>query len=126
MILHHVINVILYLVSSSSYFSHYILSYHTSDEVGHNLGFGHSNENAVTYRDQSGMMGFSYDQDDGPVMCFKYVHSLFDALHKMTLSQHVIIRLLSHLAFAVLQSLFKQIGMSPPLKSLHQPKVHQE
>merc|ERR1712194_494926 len=39
-------------------------------EIGHNLGFGHSNENGQSYKDQSGMMGYSYNQDDGPKMCF--------------------------------------------------------
>ena len=38
-------------------------------EVGHNLGLAHSNE-AGSYKDQTGMMGFSYSQDDGPKMCF--------------------------------------------------------
>lgn len=38
-------------------------------EVGHNLGLGHSNESG-TYNDQSGMMGYSYAQEDGPLMCF--------------------------------------------------------
>jgi hypothetical protein len=38
-------------------------------EIGHNLGLGHSGETA-TYDDQTGMMGYSYSQSDGPVMCF--------------------------------------------------------
>ena len=38
-------------------------------EVGHNLGLAHANE-AGTYNDKSGMMGYSYSQDNGPVMCF--------------------------------------------------------
>ena len=38
-------------------------------EVGHNLGLAHANE-VGTYNDQSGMMGFSYSQDNGPIMCF--------------------------------------------------------
>ena len=45
--------------------------------MGHNLALHHSNEasdttqnEAGSYADQSGMMGFSYSQDDGPVMCF--------------------------------------------------------
>ena len=60
---------------------------------GHNLNLGHSNDGATAYGDQSGMMvriyeivnkiitryqhfilikiqGFSYPEDDGPVMCF--------------------------------------------------------
>merc|ERR1712194_146552 len=39
-------------------------------EVGHNLGLGHSNQGSQAYGDQSGMMGFSYNKDDGPKMCF--------------------------------------------------------
>jgi hypothetical protein len=38
-------------------------------EIGHNLNFAHSNE-AGSYKDQSGMMGYSYSNDDGPKMCF--------------------------------------------------------
>ena len=36
-------------------------------EVGHNLGYAHSGEGSA-YDDQSGMMGYSYGQDEGPVM----------------------------------------------------------
>merc|ERR1711862_602155 len=43
-------------------------------EVGHNLGYGHSNE-VGTYKYQTGMMGYSYSQDDGPVMCFNAAKS---------------------------------------------------
>lgn len=43
-------------------------------EVGHNLGLAHSNE-AGPYNDQSGMMGYSYSQDDGPKMCFNSAKS---------------------------------------------------
>merc|ERR1712232_1129391 len=39
-------------------------------EVGHNLGLGHSNQGTTAYGDQSSMMGYSYDSDDGPKMCF--------------------------------------------------------
>ena len=39
-------------------------------EVGHNLGLAHSGEGPETYGDQSGMMGFSYNMDDAPNMCF--------------------------------------------------------
>jgi len=39
-------------------------------EVGHNLNLGHSNEKGVAYADQSGYMGYSYGQDDTPLMCF--------------------------------------------------------
>ena len=39
-------------------------------EVGHNLGFHHSNHEGDTYGDRSGMLGYSYEYDDGPLMCF--------------------------------------------------------
>merc|ERR1711971_1066814 len=39
-------------------------------EVGHNLGLGHSNQGTTAYGDQSSLMGYSYDSDDGPKMCF--------------------------------------------------------
>jgi len=39
-------------------------------EIGHNLGLAHSGEDTGAYNDQSGMMGFSYASDEGPVMCF--------------------------------------------------------
>jgi len=44
-------------------------------EVGHNLGLHHSGEQSANsvenaYGDKSGMMGFSYNQDDNPKMCF--------------------------------------------------------
>lgn len=42
-------------------------------EVGHNLGLGHSNEGSQNYADTTGMMGFSYDSDDGPRKCFNAV-----------------------------------------------------
>jgi hypothetical protein len=44
-------------------------------EVGHNLDVAHSNEGGTEYADQSGMMGYSYSQDDGPVMCFNAAKS---------------------------------------------------
>jgi hypothetical protein len=37
-------------------------------EIGHNLDFAHSGEGTETYADQSGMMGYSYSDDEGPVM----------------------------------------------------------
>jgi hypothetical protein len=43
-------------------------------QIGHNLGYGHSNEKG-TYRDQTGMMGYSYSSDDGPLMCFNSAKS---------------------------------------------------
>ncbi|KAI2488977.1 Gametolysin peptidase M11 [Fragilaria crotonensis] len=39
-------------------------------EFGHNLNLAHSSEGTDAYGDQSGMMGYSYSSDDGPVMCF--------------------------------------------------------
>jgi len=44
-------------------------------EVGHNLGLRHSGEYTgssaeMEYGDQSGLMGFSYNLDDTPLMCF--------------------------------------------------------
>jgi hypothetical protein len=39
-------------------------------EVGHNIDLAHSGEGTAEYADQSGMMGYSYSQDEGPVMCF--------------------------------------------------------
>jgi len=44
-------------------------------EIGHNLNMAHANENGVTYTDQSGMMGYSYSSDDGPIMCFNAAKS---------------------------------------------------
>ncbi|GFH55217.1 hypothetical protein CTEN210_11693 [Chaetoceros tenuissimus] len=44
-------------------------------EIGHNLVLAHSGDpaatgSALTYGDKSGMMGFSYSNDDGPMQCF--------------------------------------------------------
>ena len=39
-------------------------------EIGHNLGLRHSRENGSEYADTTGMMGHSYNDDDGPIMCF--------------------------------------------------------
>ena len=46
-------------------------------ELGHNIGLAHSGEltcpvyaSDCEYGDQSGMMGYSYGQDDTPIMCF--------------------------------------------------------
>lgn len=46
-------------------------------ELGHNLGLSHSGAGTNQYADQSGMMGFSYSQDDGPIMCFNAPKSNF-------------------------------------------------
>lgn len=60
-----------YINSWNSVYSNQWCNYPSGQihELGHNLNMAHSNE-AGTYRDQSGMMGFSYSQDEGPVMCF--------------------------------------------------------
>eukprot|EP00587_Corethron_hystrix_P003358 CAMPEP_0113330368 /NCGR_PEP_ID=MMETSP0010_2-20120614/21576_1 /TAXON_ID=216773 ORGANISM="Corethron hystrix, Strain 308" /NCGR_SAMPLE_ID=MMETSP0010_2 /ASSEMBLY_ACC=CAM_ASM_000155 /LENGTH=647 /DNA_ID=CAMNT_0000192879 /DNA_START=73 /DNA_END=2012 /DNA_ORIENTATION=- /assembly_acc=CAM_ASM_000155 len=40
-------------------------------EIGHNIGLAHSGiTGSSEYADQSDMMGYSYSQDDSPVMCF--------------------------------------------------------
>ncbi|KAI2504196.1 Gametolysin peptidase M11 [Fragilaria crotonensis] len=39
-------------------------------ELGHNLNLAHSSEGSTEYGDQSGLMGYSYGNDDGPIMCF--------------------------------------------------------
>ena len=39
-------------------------------EIGHNLNLAHSSEGSNSYGDQTGMMGYSYSNDDGPIMCF--------------------------------------------------------
>ncbi len=44
-------------------------------QIGHNLSFGHSNQNG-TNKDQTCTMGYSYSIDDGPFMCFNGAKSL--------------------------------------------------
>eukprot|EP00536_Pseudo-nitzschia_multiseries_P010548 jgi/Psemu1/26265/gm1.26265_g len=39
-------------------------------EIGHNIGFAHSGKDGNEYGDTSAMMGYSYNDDDGPMMCF--------------------------------------------------------
>jgi hypothetical protein len=39
-------------------------------EIGHNLGFMHSGQGNTVYGDQVGMLGYSYGEDDAPLMCF--------------------------------------------------------
>ncbi|KAI2496202.1 Gametolysin peptidase M11 [Fragilaria crotonensis] len=39
-------------------------------ELGHNLNLHHSGEGSNEYDDQSGLMGYSYNSDDTPSMCF--------------------------------------------------------
>jgi len=39
-------------------------------EFGHNLNLGHSGQGNYQYDDQIGFMGYSYSDDDGPLMCF--------------------------------------------------------
>ena len=40
-------------------------------ELGHNLNLAHSGMGSDEYGDKSGMMGYSYEYDDLPYMCFK-------------------------------------------------------
>mmetsp|Transcript_12511 Transcript_12511/g.25504 ORF Transcript_12511/g.25504 Transcript_12511/m.25504 type:complete len:841 (+) Transcript_12511:202-2724(+) len=44
-------------------------------EFGHSLNFGHSNEEGISYQDESGYMGFSYPNDDVPLMCYNAAKS---------------------------------------------------
>lgn len=39
------------------------------------MGLGHSGEGASQYADTSGLMGYSYGQDDSPRMCFNGAQS---------------------------------------------------
>ncbi|KAI2492997.1 Gametolysin peptidase M11 [Fragilaria crotonensis] len=39
-------------------------------ELGHNMNLHHSGEGSDEYGDESGHMGYSYEQDDGPVKCY--------------------------------------------------------
>ena len=48
--------------TTSSFLKHF-------QQIGHNLGFAHSGE-AQAYDDQTGMMGYSYSNSNGPIMCF--------------------------------------------------------
>ena len=40
------------------------------DSCRHNLGLAHSHENGIAYDDQTGMMGYSYNEVGAPAMCF--------------------------------------------------------
>ncbi|CAJ1961537.1 unnamed protein product [Cylindrotheca closterium] len=44
-------------------------------ELGHNLGLGHSGHGGDKYGDQSGLMGYSYGNDEAPKMCFNAAKS---------------------------------------------------
>jgi hypothetical protein len=45
-------------------------------EVGHNMNLAHSGlPNDSVYADKSGMMGFSYNSDNGPIQCFNAAKS---------------------------------------------------
>jgi hypothetical protein len=37
-------------------------------EIGHNIGYDHSGEGSLRYGDETGMMGYSYYEDEGPAM----------------------------------------------------------
>jgi len=39
-------------------------------EIGHNLGLAHSGKDGISYGDKTGMMGYSYNRDNGPLQCF--------------------------------------------------------
>ena len=90
------INLVLYccLSSRSNYPSAQI------HEVGHNLNFAHSGEGSNEYADQSGMMGFSYSQDEGPVMVSE--------THAISCGVLTFGRLLSYLIFIILVFLLFQ------------------
>jgi len=45
-------------------------------EIGHNIGMDHSGEDE-SYDDKVGYMGFSYDDKDGPAMCFNPANSFY-------------------------------------------------
>lgn len=55
-----------------SVFAYPIITY----QVGHNMDLAHSGETpcpsptTCEYEDQTGMMGYSYIDDDAPAMCF--------------------------------------------------------
>eukprot|EP00526_Cylindrotheca_closterium_P008237 CAMPEP_0113609012 /NCGR_PEP_ID=MMETSP0017_2-20120614/4244_1 /TAXON_ID=2856 /ORGANISM="Cylindrotheca closterium" /LENGTH=819 /DNA_ID=CAMNT_0000517761 /DNA_START=189 /DNA_END=2648 /DNA_ORIENTATION=+ /assembly_acc=CAM_ASM_000147 len=44
-------------------------------EIGHNLNLNHSGRGTSEYGDKSCMMGYSYDEDDIPYMCFNAAKS---------------------------------------------------
>jgi len=46
-------------------------------ELGHNLGYLHSGQGTDQYGDQSGLMGYSYSNDEGPIMCFNAAKSWY-------------------------------------------------
>ena len=52
-----------------SVFSH--LSFVLCFGIRHNLNMAHSGMGSDEYADKSGMMGYSFELDDLPYMCFK-------------------------------------------------------
>jgi len=50
-------------------------------EIGHNLGLDHAGELSV-YDDKVGYMGFSYDEKNGPNMCFNPANNYFLGWYK--------------------------------------------
>jgi hypothetical protein len=44
-------------------------------EIGHNMNLMHAGQGTLEYGDQSGMMGYSYSQNDAPKMCFNAAKS---------------------------------------------------
>ncbi|KAG7374726.1 polymorphic outer membrane domain containing protein [Nitzschia inconspicua] len=65
-----------YINDWRSYYNHNWCRYVSAQlhEVGHNLGLAHAGEARVEYGDQTGMMGYSYSQDD-QYMCFNAVNN---------------------------------------------------
>jgi len=62
-----------------AYINHYVSVYNdhwcgkvsaNMHEVGHNLNLAHSGHDGNAYGDQSGLMGYSYNWNGGPKMCF--------------------------------------------------------
>jgi hypothetical protein len=45
----------------------------TQHETGHNLKLPHSSQGSNAYGDETGFMGFSYSEDDGPRECYNTV-----------------------------------------------------
>ena len=44
-------------------------------KIGHNLKYAHSNQGGITYADETGVMGYNNETDDGPALCFNSVKS---------------------------------------------------
>ena len=44
-------------------------------QIGHNLRYAHSSKAGITYADETGMMGYTDELDNGPAMCFNAAKS---------------------------------------------------